>query len=55
MTQNNSTTWEQWYAWTQENGRNLDDPFPKQQITEKTVFLWNEMTSPMPCPSTGGS
>ena len=55
MTQNNSTTWEQWYAWTQENGRNLDDPFPKQRITEKTVFLWNEMTSPMPCPSTGGS
>lgn len=55
MTKKSWTTWEEWHAWTQENGRNLDDPFPEQPITEKTVFLWSEMTSPMPCSSTGGS
>jgi hypothetical protein len=34
--------------------RTLDDPFPEQRISEKTVFLWSEMTSPLPWASTGG-
>lgn len=54
MTKKSWTTWEDWYAWTQANGRILDDPLPEQRITEKTVFLWNEMTAPLPCSSTGG-
>ena len=34
MTQKSWTTWEEWYSFTQENGRNLDDPFPDRRITE---------------------
>jgi hypothetical protein len=49
MTEKNWATWEECYAWTQENGWILDDPFPEQRITEKTVFLWSEMTDPLPC------
>jgi hypothetical protein len=55
MTEKNWTTWEEGYSFTQENGRNLDDPFPNQRITENTIFVWSEMTTPMPCSSTGGT
>ena len=55
MTKKSWTAWEEWFTWTQENGRVLDDPFPEQKTSEKTVFLWSEMTNPLSWASTGGS
>jgi hypothetical protein len=55
MTEMNWKSFDYWKNLVGEGGRSLESPFNLMELTEKSLFLWSQMSAPMPSGATNGS